>query len=74
MASCRFGDGEAIGRFRLDQGCLVYPDDREQDLCWYHARESTPLGSFEILADYTLPGGLRLADALLFLFCAWILS
>lgn len=65
MPMCRFSDGEAIARFWLDSGCVVYPDDREQDLCWHHARKSTPLGSFELMVDYTLPGGLRAVDLLL---------
>lgn len=64
MPLCRFGDGPAIGRFRLDAGCVVFPDDREQDLCWWHAREATPLGSFELVADYTLPPGPRAVDLL----------
>jgi len=64
MPRCRFEDDEAIARFRLDRGCVVYPDDREQDLCWHHAREATPLGSMEMIEDYTLPGGLRAADLL----------
>ena len=28
---CRFGDGPAIARFSLDQGCVAFPDDRVQD-------------------------------------------
>jgi hypothetical protein len=32
---------------------VVYPDDREQDLCWHHARRATPLGSFELVENYT---------------------
>ena len=59
MPLCRFGDDEAIGRFSLSQGCIVYPDDREQDLCSHHALRATPLGTFRLIADYTMPGGLR---------------
>jgi hypothetical protein len=61
---CRFRDGPAIGRFALDRGCVAYPDDREQDLCAHHIRRATPLGSFELVEDYTLPGGKRVADVL----------
>jgi hypothetical protein len=64
MPHCRFGDGEAIGRFALSDGCVAFPEDREQDLCWHHARRATPLGSFELIADYTLPGGMRAAELL----------
>lgn len=64
MPRCRFDDDEAIARFHLDQGCVAYPEDREQDLCWHHARRATPLGSFELIEDYTLPGGLRALELL----------
>jgi hypothetical protein len=65
MPVCRFCADPAIGRFDLDSGCVVYPDDREQNLCWHHARKATPLGSFELIEDYTLPGGMRVVDLLL---------
>ena len=61
---CRFGDGPAIARFRLSAGCVAYPEDREQDLCWHHARRASPLGSYELIEDYTLLGGLRVQDLL----------
>lgn len=64
MPQCRFGDGEAVGRFRLSEGYVAYPDDREQDLCWHHSKRVTPLGTFEVIEDYTLPGSLRLLDLL----------
>jgi hypothetical protein len=36
LPPCRFGDGEAIYRVAVPDGCLCYPDDREQDLCLHH--------------------------------------
>lgn len=62
MYRCRFCDDWAIGKFFLDEGCFVYPNDREQNLCWHHARESTPLNNFKLLEDYTLEGGMRVKD------------
>lgn len=59
---CRFGDGPAIARFALDQGCIAFPDDRVQDLCAYHCRKAQPLGSFEIIEDYLLDGGMTLVE------------
>jgi hypothetical protein len=59
---CRFGDGPAVGRYRLSRGCIVFPGDREQDLCPHHVLRVSPLGTFELIADYTLPGGARAAD------------
>ena len=53
---CRFCSAKALGRFALDKGCLCYPDDREQDLCQQHVVRATPLGSMELLVDYTLDG------------------
>lgn len=63
--TCRFCSEPAIACFVLEAGCVVYPDDRQQDLCWHHAREATPLGGMELVEDYTLPGGLRAQDLLL---------
>ena len=39
---CRFCAGEAIARWGLDEGCFVYPNDREQDLCPQHYVKATP--------------------------------
>lgn len=34
---CRHGDGyPAVARFRCERGCVVFPSDREQDLCAQH--------------------------------------
>jgi hypothetical protein len=64
MPQCRFGDREALGRFRLPAGCIAFPEDRVQDLCWHHIHRATPLGGMELVEDYTLPGGARLAEVL----------
>ena len=64
MAACDLCGDPAVGRFALSHGCVVRPDLREMDLCVHHARRATPKGSFEPVADYTLPGGLRLPDLL----------
>ena len=52
---CRFGDGPAVGLFELPRGCIVYPDDREQLLCFYHAMRATPLGDIRLILDFTKP-------------------
>jgi hypothetical protein len=33
---------------------MCFPDDREQSLCVHHALRATPLGSFELIEDYTV--------------------
>lgn len=34
---CRHGDGLlAVARFAMSEGCVCFPDDREQDLCAQH--------------------------------------
>mgnify|MGYP001381459444 CR=1 FL=1 len=53
IKQCKFGDGEAIARFSLPGGCLVYPEDTEQDLCIHHALRATPRNGMAILEDYT---------------------
>lgn len=49
---CRFGDGDAVARFRLSRGCVCFPDDREQDLCCQHIARATPLGTLELIVEY----------------------
>lgn len=45
MAKCRFDhDDEAVARVTLTEGCLVYPDDREQLLCLQHLHSMTAMG------------------------------
>jgi hypothetical protein len=48
---CRFGDGPAVVRVALDKGCVCYPDDREQWLCYHHRWKSTPIGSFDVIEE-----------------------
>ena len=33
---CRHGCVRAMARFATSEGCAVFPDDREQDLCLQH--------------------------------------
>src|SRR5438132_14028642 len=44
VPKCRMCDSLAIGRFSLDRGCVVYPDDKVQNLCPQHVIDATPLG------------------------------
>jgi hypothetical protein len=53
MPNCRFNDGEAIVRVELSKGCIVYPKDQTQNLCFHHLMRSTPLGELNIINDYT---------------------
>lgn len=53
MTLCRFGDGAAVVKVRLDKGCVCFPDDREQFLCAHHLYKSTPLGSFDVIEELT---------------------
>jgi hypothetical protein len=50
---CRFCSSPAVARFRLSDGCAVYPDDRGQDLCEHHARKASPRGGLVLAEDYT---------------------
>ncbi len=55
IPQCRFGDGPAAARFRTPQGCVCFPDDREQDLCMQHIIKDGTLGDkVEMIEDYTL--------------------
>jgi hypothetical protein len=48
---CRQGDRDpVVGIVALDQGCLVFPDDREQALCLHHIMRITPRGSVDLIA------------------------
>jgi len=50
---CRFGDGyTAVARYRFSDGCVCFPDDKEQDLCAQHASDSWPHGSMERILTY----------------------
>lgn len=52
MADCRFCGTPAVARYAMDQGCVCYPYDREQDLCATHAYKATPLGEMVLLTHY----------------------
>jgi hypothetical protein len=53
MPKCRFDDFEADMRIYLSDGCVGFPDDREQDVCATHWRKSTPHGSKCTIAVYS---------------------
>lgn len=52
MAECRGKDGEAIVRVALTEGCLAWPDDREQDLCVQHLSSIEPRGEMWLIDVY----------------------
>lgn len=45
--TCRHCGVPAVVQVRLDAGCLVFPDDREQWLCAQHWARCTPLGGYD---------------------------
>lgn len=56
---CRFqhkSEGDAVIKVAVPQGCICYPDDREQWLCWQHY-EGLRGNSIEheILVDFRAP-------------------
>jgi hypothetical protein len=55
---CRQCGDPAAAVFALPQGCVVYPDDREQALCVHHALRATPLGDegMTLVRDLSLNG------------------
>lgn len=47
---CRFGHSvEAAVRVDLSEGCICFPEDREQALCAQHYVRMTPLGSVRVI-------------------------
>jgi hypothetical protein len=52
---CRFCGFAACAVFSMGQGCVCYPEDREQALCPHHVLRATPLGSMEKVAGPGLP-------------------
>jgi hypothetical protein len=50
---CRFCQDNAVVKVYLSKGCICYPDDHEQDLCIQHLKRATPLGTMELVEDYT---------------------
>jgi hypothetical protein len=53
MLKCHFCTQEAVGRFTLSDGCVAFPNDKEQDLCFHHAMKATPLGTIDLIQDYS---------------------
>lgn len=51
---CRFCNDGAVAIFALNEGCLCFPDDREQALCMQHVIKANPIGSMTIKQDLTL--------------------
>lgn len=52
MSVCRFCGQPAAVRVALSQGCLCYPDDREQYLCGQHLLRATPLGTMTLIERF----------------------
>lgn len=48
---CRFCGSPAVVLVAMSEGCVCYPDDREQFLCRQHEWKSEPIGSFEVIAE-----------------------
>jgi hypothetical protein len=52
LISCRFDHrAPADAIYALSDGCLCYPDDREQALCRQHIDRATPLGTMTLVRD-----------------------
>lgn len=56
---CDLCNDEALGKFELDKGCIAYPEMKVQILCLHHTVKSQPLGSMELVEDFTLDGSFR---------------
>lgn len=54
LPPCRFCRDPAVVRVGLPAGCVVYPEDREQDLCEHHWHKTTPLAGAYLVA-FLLP-------------------
>jgi len=45
IVPCRFDHNTpAVGRYKTPDGCVCYPDDREQDLCAQHVIKNGMIG------------------------------
>jgi hypothetical protein len=51
---CRICGDPPVAVYRLERGCVCYPDDREQALCPQHAVRSEPLGDMDMIKDLTV--------------------
>jgi hypothetical protein len=56
---CDLCNDLALGKFHLDKGCAAYPSMFSQTLCLHHTVKSQPLGSMELVEDFTLDGSFR---------------
>lgn len=53
MPKCRHCDDHAVARYKTPQGCVCFPDDREQDLCMQHIIKDGMIGDdVEMIIDY----------------------
>jgi hypothetical protein len=55
LPPCRFCGAASIGVYAFDEGCLCYPDDREQALCPQHVVRATPLEGMRLLRGPGMP-------------------
>lgn len=51
--SCRFCGALAVAVYVMSNGCVCFPDDKQQALCAQHAMRSEPLGTMEMIEDLT---------------------
>jgi hypothetical protein len=49
---CRFGCKDPIARFKTPNGCVCFPEDKEQDLCAQHIIKDGFIGEFKLLKVY----------------------
>lgn len=55
MPNCRHCGSPAVARFKTPQGCVCFPDDREQDLCMQHIVKDGTIGDgVEMIEDYRM--------------------
>jgi hypothetical protein len=52
MTTCLFGDGEAVARYELPEGCVAFRDVIEQNLCMQHIVSATPIGEIRLIECY----------------------
>lgn len=54
MTRCRFDGSLAVAAYITPEGCVAYPDDKQQVLCWQHEMKATPHGGMMLLAANSL--------------------
>jgi hypothetical protein len=52
MKRCRFCDQKAITKYELSDGCICFPEDKEQYLCLQHESRAIPLGDMILLEEF----------------------